>query len=68
MMAATIQHVILVRHNGRDLKHITENGSGDDYPWRWDQAASLLSGCTYRRQSYQRIRSDMAAGGGADSR
>jgi RNA polymerase sigma factor (sigma-70 family) len=37
----TIEHVLFVRHNGRKLRHIGfRNWFGEDYPWRWDQAAS----------------------------
>ena len=34
-----IRHVILVRHNGRELKHVFREWFGSGYPWRWDQAA-----------------------------
>ena len=38
--SAFIQHTILVRHNGRLLKHVFREWFGGKYPHRWDQAAS----------------------------
>ena len=35
-----IRHTILVRHNGRLLRHVFREWFGQKYPWRWDQAAS----------------------------
>ena len=35
-----IRHTILVRHNGRPLKHVFREWFGQRYPKRWDQAAS----------------------------
>ena len=35
-----IRHTILVRHNGRLLRHVGRGWFGQNYPRRWDQAAS----------------------------
>jgi RNA polymerase sigma factor (sigma-70 family) len=35
-----IRHALLVRHNGRLLRHIYRGWFGQSCPWRWDQAAS----------------------------
>ena len=35
-----IRHSILVRHNGRRLRHVFREWFGQKYPWRWNQAAS----------------------------
>jgi RNA polymerase sigma factor (sigma-70 family) len=39
--SVTIEHVLLVRHNGRLLRHIGfRSWFGQKYPYRWDQPAS----------------------------
>jgi hypothetical protein len=35
-----LRHTLLIRHNGRLLKHIFRAWFGENYPGRWDQAAS----------------------------
>jgi hypothetical protein len=48
-----LHHVVMVHHNGRPWPHIRRGWFGNDYPKRWNQAAS----------SYLDIRGDKATNG-----